>query len=96
MSYSTYYSESLTWQEKLDLRCREAQIQPPIFQIVSDKRGGRTAWSSTVFVSGQNIPARYWYDGQNVNTMKEDAAEVAFIRLTGSSPTSPIQGRGGW
>ncbi|KAF7904329.1 hypothetical protein EAF00_001663 [Botryotinia globosa] len=95
MSYSSYSSGSATWQEKLEERCREAQIRPPIFQIVSDRRGGRTAWSSTVTVQGQNISARYWYDGQYVNNAKEDAAEVALNRLSGSSPTSPIQSRMG-
>ncbi|KAM0159047.1 hypothetical protein ACHAQE_000789 [Botrytis cinerea] len=118
MSYSSYSSGSATWQEKLEERCREAQIRPPVFQIVSDRRGnvippptqdrvsreptltlvtgGRTAWSSTVTVQGQNISARFWYDGQYVNNAKEDAAEVALNRLTGSSPTSPTQIRTGW
>ncbi|ESZ94666.1 hypothetical protein SBOR_4917 [Sclerotinia borealis F-4128] len=96
MSYSTYNSSPATWQEKLEERCREAQIHPPVFQIVSDRRGGRTAWSSTVTVQGQNIAARFWYDGQYVNNAKEDAAEVALNRLTGSSPTSPTQSRSGW
>ncbi|TEY60352.1 hypothetical protein BOTCAL_0181g00200 [Botryotinia calthae] len=54
------------------------------------------AWSSTVTVQGQNISARFWYDGQYVNNAKEDAAEVALNRLTGSSPTSPTQIRNGW
>ncbi|QSZ30764.1 hypothetical protein DSL72_000322 [Monilinia vaccinii-corymbosi] len=58
--------------------------------------GGRTAWSSTVTVQGQNISARFWYDGQYVNNAKEDAAEVALNRLSGSSPTSPTQSRSGW
>ncbi|KAJ5096185.1 hypothetical protein NUU61_005541 [Penicillium alfredii] len=40
-------------------------------------RGGRTAWSSTVTVQGQNVAARYWYDGQFINNAKEDAAEMA-------------------
>ncbi|KAA8572727.1 hypothetical protein MFRU_003g01370 [Monilinia fructicola] len=96
MSCSTYNSSSGTWQEKLEMRCREAQIHPPVFQIVSDRRGGRTAWSSTVTVQGQNISARYWYDGQYVNNAKEDAAEVALNRLSGSSPTSPTQSRSSW
>lgn len=43
--------------------------------------GGRTAWSSTVTVQGQNIAARYWYDGQFINNAKEDAAEVALKTL---------------
>ncbi|OQE80583.1 hypothetical protein PENNAL_c0045G10704 [Penicillium nalgiovense] len=44
-------------------------------------QGGRTAWSSTVTVQGQNIAARYWYDGQFINNAKEDAAEVALKTL---------------
>jgi hypothetical protein len=58
--------------------------------------GGRTAWSSTVTVQGQNIAARFWYDGQHVNNAKEDAAEVALKHLTGSNPSSPSQSRTRW
>jgi len=47
--------------------------------------GGRTAWSSTVTVQGQNIAARYWYDGQYINNAKEDAAEVALMQLNAQS-----------
>lgn len=50
--------------------------------------GGRTAWSSTVTVQGQNVAARYWYDGQFINNAKEDAAEVALMRLN-QQPRSP-------
>lgn len=51
--------------------CRRSQLHPPVFNIVSDRRGGRTAWSSTVTVHGnQTIHARYWYDGQYVNNAK--------------------------
>lgn len=61
-------------------------MQTPVFNIVSDRRGGRTAWSSTVTISGQRIiQARYWYDGQYVNNAKEDAAEVALQQLTSAS-----------
>ncbi|KFX87360.1 hypothetical protein O988_03004 [Pseudogymnoascus sp. VKM F-3808] len=96
MSYSSPSSATSTWQDKLQERCRTAQINPPVFSIVSDRRGGRTAWSSTVTVSGQSIAARYWYDGQYLNNAKEDAAEVALKALGNSSPTSPTQGRNGW
>lgn len=59
-------------------------------QIDSQLSGGRTAWSSTVTVSGQNIQARYWYDGQYLHNAKEDAAEVALKVLGESrSPSSP-------
>lgn len=55
--------------------------------------GGRTAWSATVTVQGQNLSARYWYDGQYLNNAKEDAAEVACTRLrspsiTGAGPST--------
>jgi hypothetical protein len=90
------------WQEQLQDHCRKAQMQPPVFNIVSDRRdlppkiispltlcppGGRTAWSSTVTIQGQNIAARYWYDGQYINNAKEDAAEVALMQLR--QPQSP-------
>ena len=57
--------------------------------------GGRTAWSSTVTVQGQQISARFWYDGQYVDNAKEDAAEVALKHLTGT-PTSPTHSRNAW
>ena len=65
-------------------------------QFAHQSLGGRTAWSSTVTVQGQNISARYWYDGQYVNNAKEDAAEVALKHLTGSPINSPTQSRSGW
>ncbi|OWP01363.1 hypothetical protein B2J93_2773 [Marssonina coronariae] len=115
MSYSAYSPGVATWQERLEEKCREANYHPPVFQIMSDRRGelppilpdrknhhslsppgGRTAWSSTVTVQGQNISARFWYDGDHVNNAKEDAAEVALKHLGSSSPSSPAQSRTGW
>ncbi|KAN0102632.1 hypothetical protein V8E51_010945 [Hyaloscypha variabilis] len=72
-----------TWQERLEEMCRMTHIHPPVFTIQSDRRGGRTAWSSSVMVGGQNISARYWYDGQHINNSKEDAAEMALSHLVG-------------
>jgi hypothetical protein len=74
-------AQPYSWQQRLQDHCRSAQMNPPVWNIVSDRRGGRTAWSSTVTVNGQHIPARYWYDGQYVNNAKEDAAEVALQHL---------------
>lgn len=85
-----------SWQDKLDEACREYQIAAPVFQIVSDRRGGRTAWSSRVTVHGSVHHARFWYDGKNLNNAREDAAEVAFNWLSGSSPSSPATSRTGW
>ncbi|RKF56946.1 hypothetical protein OnM2_077054 [Erysiphe neolycopersici] len=74
-------SMSGKWQRQLEERCREAQISPPVYQIMSDRRGGRTAWSSTVTVQGRNIAARFWYDGQFLKNAFEDAAELALEHL---------------
>lgn len=71
------------WQNLLRDYCQVNRIQPPTWTIMSDRRGGRTAWSSTVTVEGQQMPARFWYDGQNVNNAREDAAEVAYKLLMG-------------
>jgi len=73
-----------TWQEKLQDHCRVAQLQPPVFNLVSDRRGIRTAWSSTVIVQGRSFSARYFYDGPFTNNAKEDAAEVAYNALLNS------------
>ncbi|KAK5006343.1 hypothetical protein LTR39_005686 [Cryomyces antarcticus] len=146
--YSMNYANSSTssagagtssaWQERLQEHCRATHMRPPIWNIVSDRRGkprlspsafvpkhntprvipsyttlphrtsptvptptttdaltslgGRTAWSSTVMVQGQYIPARYWYDGQYVNNAKEDAAEVALQKLgQAPAPSGPFQ-----
>ncbi|KAF6803811.1 hypothetical protein CSOJ01_10649 [Colletotrichum sojae] len=96
MSSSSYNSQAGTWQERLEDACREANILPPVFQIVSDRRGGRTAWSSRVTVHGRTLSARFWYDGKNLNNAKEDAAEMALNYLTGSNPSSPANSRGSW
>lgn len=81
---------------RLTDHCRNFQLSPPIFSIVSDRRGGRTAWSSTVTISGHHvIQARYWYDGQYVNNAKEDAAEVALQQLMVNRPNGSGGSRGG-
>ncbi|KAH0837233.1 hypothetical protein FOPE_04870 [Fonsecaea pedrosoi] len=46
------------------------------------------AWSATVTIQGQNLAARYWYDGQYLNNAKEDAAEVACTKLRNPSITA--------
>jgi len=81
MSSNQSGGRSLTHQEKLLEYCRVKGISTPTFNIVSDRRGGRTAWSATVTIQGANVAARYWYDGQFINNAKEDAAEVAMMRL---------------
>ncbi|OAQ99056.1 hypothetical protein LLEC1_02874 [Akanthomyces lecanii] len=91
-SPSTVTGDATPWQDKLEEACRAAQLVPPKFQIVSDRRataiGGRTAWSSTVEVQGHHVNARFWYDGRNLNNAKEDAAECAVNWLTSNSSNS--------
>jgi len=68
----------MAWQENLEGWCRDNGIAAPVFQLVSDRRGGRTAWSSRVTVNGKGVySGRYWYDGKNLYNAKDDAAEVA-------------------
>jgi len=70
------------WQSDLEYHCKERQMTPPMWTLVSDRRGSRTAWSCVVVVQGRSIRGRYWYDGQFLNNAREDAAEVAlqFLR----------------
>lgn len=72
--------------------CAARRLPAPSYNVVSDRRGKRTAWSCTVSVSGQNVPAKYWYDGQYVNTAKEDAAEAALQKLQGKTSSGAASG----
>ncbi|KAL5611724.1 hypothetical protein BROUX41_000701 [Berkeleyomyces rouxiae] len=91
-------SNGQSWQERLEELCQSTSIPSPSFQIVSDRRGGRTAWSSQVVVNGQSIAARFWYDGKNLNNAKEDAAEVAlnYLVASGVAYQAPIHSQQGW
>ncbi|OCT51245.1 hypothetical protein CLCR_09230 [Cladophialophora carrionii] len=68
-----------TWQEELAAECRKQRLPTPQFNIVSDRR---------VTIRGENLAARYWYDGQYLNNAKEDAAEVACTKLRNPSITA--------
>lgn len=85
----------LSWQDKLKDHCMTNSVAAPVFHIVSDRRGGRTAWSATVDVAGRNFAARYWYDGQYINNAKEDASEVAIMALKplAFAPQTSYQGQ---
>lgn len=50
--------------------------------------GGRTAWSCQVTVQGKTHAARFWYDGNNLNNAKEDAAECAVNWLNSLSSSN--------
>lgn len=87
--------ENSKWQESLLGACRDYYYPEPKYQLVSERRGGRTAWSAEVNVNGVVITARFWYDGKNTNNAKEDAAEVAYNMLM-SGQSSPSTSRSGW
>ncbi|RGP62523.1 hypothetical protein FLONG3_10190 [Fusarium longipes] len=86
--------QSNTWQSHLEGVCHLNSIKPPVFQDFSDRRGGRTAWSSMVTVHGRDVSSRFWYDGKNINNAREDAAECAVKWLTGCETGSPSRNKG--
>ncbi|KAF2188637.1 hypothetical protein K469DRAFT_565394, partial [Zopfia rhizophila CBS 207.26] len=71
--------------------CTATRLGEPTWQDVSDRRGGRTAWSSLAVVQGIPYSARFWYDGAYMEQAREDAAEVAMRHLTGTQTTSASQ-----
>ncbi|KAL1975760.1 hypothetical protein VTN31DRAFT_4152 [Thermomyces dupontii] len=78
-----------SWQDQLKDYCRQTKQPEPVFNLVSDRRGGRTAWSSSVTIGANTYYARYFYDGAYTDNAKEDAAEVALMQLSAQvhSPT---------
>ncbi|KAF2035239.1 hypothetical protein EK21DRAFT_107363 [Setomelanomma holmii] len=86
---TTTASES--WTQRLREHCQARGLTEPTYQDVSDRRGGRTAWSTVTTINGVHYPARFWYDGDYVAQAKEDSAEIALRTLTGTlqSPNPP-------
>ncbi|KAH7072396.1 hypothetical protein FB567DRAFT_417019, partial [Paraphoma chrysanthemicola] len=72
-----------SWVQRLHEHCQARGLAEPTYQDVSDRRGGRTAWSTVTTVNGVHYPARFWYDGDYVAQAKEDSAEIALRTLTG-------------
>lgn len=76
------------WTARLRDHCLARRLGEPSYQDVSDRRGGRTAWSTVAVVNGSPYAARFWYDGAYMEQAKEDAAEIALRKLTGyTDPT---------
>lgn len=76
------------WQDKLIEYCTRNNLGQPRWQDISDRRGGRTAWSSIVVIQSRQIYARYWYDGPYALQAREDAAEEALMALGAIPPPS--------
>ncbi|KAF2733030.1 hypothetical protein EJ04DRAFT_298764 [Polyplosphaeria fusca] len=83
-------SQRETWRQKLRTLCDRSGWSEPTFQDVSDRRGGRTAWSCVAVVQGTHYSARFWYDGQYADQSREDASEMAWRTITGNL-TTPAQ-----
>lgn len=64
-------------QHKLLALCYAHDLQVPTFQIISDMRGKRTAWSCIITINDRQVAARFWYDGEHIDNSREDAAEKA-------------------
>ncbi|KAL6711012.1 hypothetical protein ACN47E_006887 [Coniothyrium glycines] len=76
-------ANSQSWSGRLLDYCRMRGVADPFYQHVSDRRGGRTAWSSIVSVNGVPYAARFWYDGNYMESAREDAAEIALKAVSG-------------
>ncbi|PUU83623.1 hypothetical protein B9Z19DRAFT_822952 [Tuber borchii] len=79
------------WQDRLIAYCKEHHLSEPLFQDFSDRRGGRTAWTTMVTI-GSRVPeplriwAKFSYEVTYVNNAREDAAECALQHLQGNHP----------
>ncbi|OHW96972.1 hypothetical protein CSPAE12_04356 [Colletotrichum incanum] len=78
--------KGIDWQKRLEgelLHTAQplANIADPVFQLISERRGRRTAWSSRVIVDGRTFQAQFWYDGKNEKNMRDNAAEIAVTYL---------------
>ncbi|KAB8231071.1 hypothetical protein ETB97_010349 [Aspergillus alliaceus] len=83
-----------SWQEQLKEHCRSQKLQEPVFNIYTERRGGRTAWTCVVLVQGRQYSAQFWYDGNYINNAKEDAAEKALnVLIPQTSRNTAYQGQ---
>ncbi|RYN41984.1 hypothetical protein AA0113_g8083 [Alternaria arborescens] len=76
------------WSQRLRDHCLARGLQEPAYTDLSDRRGGRTAWSTMVTINGNNFQARFWYDCAYLPNAKEDCAEIALRSLTGYTNTT--------
>ncbi|BAE65438.1 hypothetical protein F9C07_13405 [Aspergillus flavus] len=82
MSANSASAPRTSWQDQLKAHCKNHKLDAPLFNIYTERRGGRTAWTCVASVQGRQYPAQFWYDGNYVNNAKEDAAEKALNVLS--------------
>ncbi|KAF2111153.1 hypothetical protein BDV96DRAFT_650260 [Lophiotrema nucula] len=81
-------AQRTSWSQRLRVECAVRRYGEPTLQDVSDRRGGRTAWSCIAVIQGTHYQAKFWYDGQFLAQAREDAAEVAYRALTSATTES--------
>lgn len=62
------------YQDQLDAFCVNNGLTLPSIQLLSNRRGGRTAWTAYLDFEGQRIEAGYWYDRGEVDKAREEVA----------------------
>ncbi|KAI5789015.1 hypothetical protein EDC01DRAFT_123459 [Geopyxis carbonaria] len=85
------------WEKKVLKYCSINNVEVPRFELMSDRRGGRTAWSCQIKRTAHAqyhtctldrepaiATARYWYSG--TENAYEDAAEVLYKMWTEQPP----------
>ncbi|KAF2831641.1 hypothetical protein CC86DRAFT_283174, partial [Ophiobolus disseminans] len=61
--------------------CTTHSLLPPVYQVHSDRRGGRTAWCSSVTIATREFMAEHWRDGSCIRASQEEVAEKALRTL---------------
>ncbi|KAI9717097.1 MAG: hypothetical protein M1828_007430 [Chrysothrix sp. TS-e1954] len=72
---------NVTSEQRLAAFCLQKNLGLPSYQVLADSRGGRGAYSCVVLVQGNQFHARSWFNGNEQMQAREDAAEVAWLRL---------------
>ncbi|XHG01957.1 hypothetical protein AWENTII_005323 [Aspergillus wentii] len=81
-----------TWQANLEAYCRQNNIQPPEYKFKYENNYGKVCWTCVVHVHDEKIPVQRWYNLDSIEQAKEDAANVAWIKLDGNKfPTGRLE-----
>ncbi|KAF2267493.1 hypothetical protein CC78DRAFT_80506 [Lojkania enalia] len=90
--------EQPQWQDYSDPRGRFSYRPRASVPNMRHRSGIRTAWSSSVFVQGQEYRATLWRDYRYLEQSREEAAEVAYKSLTGTgqAPSQYPYAHGGY
>ncbi|KAF2749965.1 hypothetical protein M011DRAFT_475285 [Sporormia fimetaria CBS 119925] len=83
-----------SWSQKLMHYCRMNDIEFR-WQDYSDPRGIRTAWTSSVFVRGEEYRCKLYREYEFIGQCREEAAELAYKELVAQQQSpNGYRGRG--